>query len=476
MNEIRKEVFLAAPLERVWQFLTDKEKLSGWLMDNDIELEEGARFKYTAPPSGAWDGNIFCEIVDIIEHERLSYTWNANDIGVDTLVTLELSARKDGTQLVLTHGQLEGAAAGAAGRHAAGWTNVLKRLEVALVGPSTDYDWSAFQITLFVEASIDTLYKMWTTTSGMSSFWSSETSGTSHSGEERQAGDTYLIGDRFDLSFTTGGKADIEILNIEDNKFLLFSFGEAYGWVRVELEEVGRRTKVVLHQFGMPIDDKSQWEVHAHARGWWVFNLMNMKSVAETGIDLRDTNPATASALGMDCLPDGSLVDGPHDWKNFDVRLWVSADPEDVLRMWRTVAGMESFFIKDMEVTGPGSTSREDNEIIEAGDVYQWSWAHDHAGKGKYLKSENRQTDFTFGSDFIVRVKAAPSRGGAMLCLHQEGMSDTPNAHVQDVLNCRSCWIYFLAALKAHIEHGFELRDLDPETADAVSVGYNILV
>jgi hypothetical protein len=50
-------------------------------------------------------------------------------------------------------------------------------------------------------------------------------------------------------------------------------------------------------------------------------------------------------------------------------------------------------------------------------------------------------------------------------------MRDDPEDRVQGSLNCRSCWIYFLTALKGQMERGIDLRDRRPETADSISVG-----
>ena len=99
MNEIRRDLHLAAPVQRVWAFLTDPQKLSMWLMDSNLSPTPGTNFKFTSPPAGQWDGKIYCEIQEIIEYERISYTWSANDIGATTLVTETYSpAEKAKTQ------------------------------------------------------------------------------------------------------------------------------------------------------------------------------------------------------------------------------------------------------------------------------------------------------------------------------------------------------------------------------------------
>ncbi len=41
MNEVSKAIHLAAPVQRVWAFLTGPQKLSTWLMDGNLEASPG---------------------------------------------------------------------------------------------------------------------------------------------------------------------------------------------------------------------------------------------------------------------------------------------------------------------------------------------------------------------------------------------------------------------------------------------------
>lgn len=473
MNAIRKDLYLAAPVDRVWEFLTRPEKVGTWLMDSDMEAEEGSRFSFTAPPAGQWDGKIYCEVRDVIEHERLTYTWSANDIGVETLVTFELQAKQGGTHLTLTHSQMEGAMAGAAGRHAAGWTGCLKALKVALFGPDLAYDWSEFQLTYFVEAPLHEVYDMWSTMAGMKSFWADEVTCSDGDSTRRAPGDEYQVGDRVDLKFPTGGSADLEILNIEEDKFILFSFGGDYGWVRVALNEEGGRTKIVLRQFGSSEDDDNKWEVHVHARGWWLFNLVNLKSVLLHGNDLRERGQDTANAFSAVYLPGDKRAPRPHDWTSFDVYQQINATPEEVIARWQTIDGLKSFFIADMKVEDEQGQPRVASAPVEAGDKYHWQGIHEFSGEGHFLKSGPSEIAFSFGARFTVEVTVEVSGTGTLLHLHQSGMEDTADDRVHGSLNCRSCWINFLTTLKSQLEHGIDLRDLEPATADSVSVVYN---
>ncbi len=477
MNDIRKALDLAVPVQRVWAFLTDPQKLSGWLMDCDLSPTPGAKFEFTSPASGRWDGIIHCEIQDVIENERISYTWCANDIGVTTLVTFDLKPIPGGTRLTLTHAGFKDAAGGATGRHAAGWTECLKALCLAILGRSPDYDWSELQITYFVDASIQEVYRLWSTAEGMTSFWADEVTLTDSAGEVRSGNVEYENGDRLHLVFPTLGETDLEILNIENNKFVLFSFGEDYGWVHVSLSTESQRTRVVLRQFGMSDDTESRWEVHANARGWWIANLMNIQSVLVHGQDLRVREPASASGLGALYQPNNQAAPRqaaprPHDWSSFDVHLYIAAAPEKVLDYWQSTEGIKEFFIAEMTVY-EDNHDKVNHSHLMPGNRYSWRGIHDYSGEGVFLDTTNESVTFTFGEHWEVRVSVTPLGDGTRLHLRQFGMDNDDNTRVQGTLNCRSCWIYFLVNLKSVAESGNDLRDQNPSTADAISVGFN---
>jgi len=465
MNEIRKNLQLAAPVQRVWAFLTDPQKLSMWLMDSDLTPTPGRNFKFTSPPAGRWDGTIHCEIQDIIENERISYTWCANDIGVTTLVTFDLEPYLEGTRLTLTHNGFKDAVGGSTGRHAAGWTGCLKALRDAVLGKSPDYDWSEFQITYFVDAPVEEVYQLWATADGMTRFWADEVTAIDTDGETRPGDAQYAHGDRIHLLFPTQTGTDIEILNIERNKFVLFSFGEGYGWVYVTLTSEDQRTRIVLRQFGMEDDMQTRWEVHANARGWWIANLMNIQSVLVHGFDLRVREPACASGLGALYQPDTETAVQPHDWSSFDVYLYIEAAPADVLRYWQTVAGLTQFFVAEMTASV---------SVLETGSRYNWRGIHDYSGEGQFLQVTDKAVEFTFGANYSVDVSVRPVGSGTRLHLRQSGIGQNDSEQVQGTLNCRSCWIYFLVNLKSVIESGNDLRDQNPATADAISVGFTV--
>ena len=139
--EIRRT--FTAPREKVYQTWTDPGKMTGWLcrvtpkhamkvLELDLRVGGRYRFEVTTPEgehhflSGAYR--------EIRPPEKLAFTWTWEgdpDFG-ETLVTVELFARGQSTELVLTHERL--ANRGWRDRHATGWNGCFDMLTELLKG------------------------------------------------------------------------------------------------------------------------------------------------------------------------------------------------------------------------------------------------------------------------------------------------------------------------------------------------------
>ena len=104
------EIFPHAP-QTIWKTLTTGELIGRWLMKpTGFEPVKGARFTFQTRPAGAWDGVIHCQVLEVMQNERLVYAWKGGDEGnvgygsrLDTVVTWILSGVENGTRLRLFH-------------------------------------------------------------------------------------------------------------------------------------------------------------------------------------------------------------------------------------------------------------------------------------------------------------------------------------------------------------------------------------
>lgn len=90
---------LAHPLDKVWRALTQAPLLEDWLMANDFQPRVGHRFTFHMAPMPGWNGVTDCEVLTVVPHEELSYTWNASGdeaaTGLRTVVKWTLAQLDD---------------------------------------------------------------------------------------------------------------------------------------------------------------------------------------------------------------------------------------------------------------------------------------------------------------------------------------------------------------------------------------------
>lgn len=101
-ESISFEFDLRHPPEKVWRALTDPALLTEWLLPVfGLELRPGAEFAFKTQPYPGWDGTVSCRILEIEAHRKLSYTWVAGEMEIDTVVTFTLAPTASGTRLSL---------------------------------------------------------------------------------------------------------------------------------------------------------------------------------------------------------------------------------------------------------------------------------------------------------------------------------------------------------------------------------------
>lgn len=102
------------PPEIIWEFLTDPDLISQWLMKNNFKPLVGHKFNFFVKPKlkFGFDGVIYCEVLEAQPFTRLSYTWKGGPgngkITLDSVVTWTLTPKDNGTELLLEHTGFKG--------------------------------------------------------------------------------------------------------------------------------------------------------------------------------------------------------------------------------------------------------------------------------------------------------------------------------------------------------------------------------
>ncbi|MFB6456214.1 SRPBCC domain-containing protein [Chitinophaga sp. Hz27] len=96
-----------APIESVWDALTNNEKLKQWYISMpEFKAVQGFTFSFPCTDHGEEFVNL-CEVTEVIPGHKLAYSWRHEGHEGESNVSFELYAEGSKTRLVLTHVGLE---------------------------------------------------------------------------------------------------------------------------------------------------------------------------------------------------------------------------------------------------------------------------------------------------------------------------------------------------------------------------------
>lgn len=118
-----------APVPKVWKAITDKNSMKEWYFNlGEFKPEVGFQFRFMAGEEHKEYLHV-CEVTEVIEGKKLTYSWRYDGYEGNSFVTFELFAEGNGTRLKLTHKGLETFPANnpafAKESFAAGWTEII---------------------------------------------------------------------------------------------------------------------------------------------------------------------------------------------------------------------------------------------------------------------------------------------------------------------------------------------------------------
>jgi uncharacterized protein YndB with AHSA1/START domain len=88
--------------EKVWRALTEPDLLAEWLLpvvESRLDLAPGSAFTFKTQPYPGWDGTVHCRMIEADPPRKISYTWVAGEMAIDTTVTFTLEPTAAGTRL-----------------------------------------------------------------------------------------------------------------------------------------------------------------------------------------------------------------------------------------------------------------------------------------------------------------------------------------------------------------------------------------
>ncbi|RZK56809.1 MAG: SRPBCC domain-containing protein [Pedobacter sp.] len=116
-----------APIDKVWSAITNVEEMKNWYFQlEDFKPKVGFKFDFIGGPEDGIQYLHLCEITEVVEGRKITYSWHYDNYPGNSFVTWELFDKGEQTLLQLTHIGLDTLAEGgpdfAKANFLAGWT------------------------------------------------------------------------------------------------------------------------------------------------------------------------------------------------------------------------------------------------------------------------------------------------------------------------------------------------------------------
>lgn len=107
-NIVTVEKLYNAPVEKVWNALTDKDEMHEWYFNvDDFKPEKGFEFSFAGQGRKGEEYIHVCKVLEAIPYKKLQYSWQYKERPGYSVVTFELFEEDDKTRLKLTHTGLD---------------------------------------------------------------------------------------------------------------------------------------------------------------------------------------------------------------------------------------------------------------------------------------------------------------------------------------------------------------------------------
>lgn len=153
-----------------------------------------------------------------------------------------------------------------------------------------NFDWTRFTLKIAINTTISKLYDAWTKASELEKWFLSQADSFDTNGNILPKTESIREDYRYEWNWFLYPDIEMGTFTQANGKnFLQFTFaGQCF--VDISLTEQDDFVIVELTQKNIPTDDVSKKNIRLGCHGGWSFYLVNLKSVYEGGLDLRNKN------------------------------------------------------------------------------------------------------------------------------------------------------------------------------------------
>lgn len=148
---------------------------------------------------------------------------------------------------------------------------------------------------------------------------------------------------------------------------------------------------------------------------------------------------------------------------SFTKKIYIKAPIEKLYWCWATTEGICSWFLRKADYTTKNGELRNPDHFVAIGDVYTWEWHNwDGQERGTVLEANGQSTiSFSFADVCKVTVNLKDMGKAVLVTLVQSDIPVDEESKINIYTGCSNGWTFWLANLKAYLEHGIQLNETE---------------
>lgn len=152
-----------------------------------------------------------------------------------------------------------------------------------------NFDFKKFIQRIHINPDTEEAFMMWATSENLEKWYVKSAIYHTPEGNLKARNEPIAMGDEYEWIWTDGAKLNGIILKA-DGKNIEFTFGNDVV-VSVRIKQLNGRTLIELEQQHNFADAEMKFNNYMACFPGWEFYLINLKSICDGGIDLRETKP-----------------------------------------------------------------------------------------------------------------------------------------------------------------------------------------
>ena len=161
------------------------------------------------------------------------------------------------------------------------------------------------------------------------------------------------------------------------------------------------------------------------------------------------------------------------DWDQFTCRVIIDASQEACFDAWTSEASITQWFVAECPAWGVDGTPNDSDRVFEVGGHIRLTWGEGTTDDAAIFVL-NADDHFAFGwyeGKGRIDVLFSQFEGRTLVELHQVMSQGELEDRQKCALFCYSGWTFYLANLKAWLEHGIDLREhQSPKTKHLITI------